>query len=121
MLSTEYIAGLYDARGTFCIFKMKTKKGSIKERPYIAIHLRFEESAVFKDIKEWAEGLGVNLSLNSSGGNSAFAPKSKERARLIAYDSNAIRLCHILLPFLRVKREQAEGLITHGMKQKTQA
>lgn len=110
MLSTQYVAGLYDARGTFCNFRTKLKRG-VKTRKSVSLRLKFEDGAVLDEVKEWAEGKGIHATICRADRRSAFTSNKQGVMKLAAYDAHAVKLCRVLLPQLRVKRDQAEDLI----------
>jgi hypothetical protein len=93
-----YAAGLLDGEGTIFICRQKaTAKGAISVSHYIQVSI----VNTHKPTIEWTQKLlGIGKIIQTNQGK-------KPLYRIAFYSKEAIKVLKILLPYLKIKREQA--------------
>lgn len=111
MLSLEYIAGLIDSDGSISISLSKNRykrKDSVgDETVSFAFIVNFRQVNQYKFIlEEIQETLGIGKIYNHTNANGQ--PMSSWQT---TKELEALEICRILLPYLRIKKDQAELMI----------
>jgi hypothetical protein len=99
-----YIAGFVDGEGTISIVtaKRRDRIGHIYHRPLLSIH------NTDRPILEWIK---ITLGVGMIHASSIRGVGRKQVYKYAVHCSTAIQVAALLLPYLRVKRTQAEMLI----------
>ncbi len=105
-----YLAGFMDGEGTFSIHsyrKTGKRKRGIEYRPFICV------SNTNKEIIDWVAtllGVGSVWQFRRQEKNKNW----KSAYKYTLYGSNAVALANLLVPYLKIKKLQAEILIEYG-------
>lgn len=104
-ITLAYIAGIIDADG--CVLVVRTKAYACQQRTTPGYHAKVQVRMV--------EDAAIDVIVETFGGHSWRARPSAPRGRPLrcwaVSDAAAQRVLEALLPYLRVKREQAENAL----------
>ena len=107
-----YLAGFIDGEGTISILRnnrSEKRKRDIEYRPYLSV------SNTNKEVLDWIVSVsGVGKVYREKVASKACKNPTRGFWKYYLMGTNAIAFANLLLPYLRIKRLQAEILLNYG-------
>lgn len=109
-MNYSYLAGVLDSDGSFSITKRHIRRTSINYTAMVQLSWKYSENAEFF-IKKMVSTFGGSYSKCDSTNTRKSYPGTKSYLKYSATGEAAENICRSVLPFLQLKKRQAENII----------